>query len=331
MTPVSMAAEQERTIGGARGASGLLTMRLSALQVLPSLREDTLREHRIEALLAAPDAWAPILVRRADLTIVDGQHRIAAARRLDRTEIEAELFDGDAEAAFLEFVQRHARLREGLNRRERRSAARRVLDTHREWSDRRIAELCGISPKTVAELRRELPEVDGEEAGDVRVGRDGRARPVDAAARRALIVAALRERPDASLRAIARTVGVSPETVRSVRTDLGRTSPPRPVLPPPTWRPAPEPEPWQPDAAFLSREDSAATAAFFERTDVCDAELNHHVRTIPLSRVYEVADEARRRAAFWLRLAQSVESQAERATPARREPVLGGTCVEDPR
>jgi ParB-like chromosome segregation protein Spo0J len=314
MSPVSMAAERERTDGRVRGVTGLLTVRLSALQVLPSLREDTLREHRIEALLAAPDDWAPILVRRADLTIVDGQHRVAAARRLDRAEIEAELFDGDAEAAFLEFVQRHARLREGLNRRERRSAARRVLETHREWSDRRIAELCGISPKTVAELRRELPEVDGEVAGDVRVGRDGRARPVDAAARRALIVAALQERPDASLRAIARTVGVSPETVRSVRSDLGRTSPPRPALPPQTWRPAPEPEPWQPDAAFLSREDSAATASFFERTDVCDAELNHHVRAIPLSRVYEVADEARRRAAFWLRLAQSVEAQAERTT-----------------
>ena len=111
-------------------------------------------------------------------------------------------------------------LTDGANRRERRDAAEDLLRTHPEWSDRRVAELCGVSPKTVAQLRSELPG-RGEDEPEMRVGRDGRARPVDAAARRALVAAALEERPDASLRAIARSVGVSPETVRSVRQLLG--------------------------------------------------------------------------------------------------------------
>jgi hypothetical protein len=202
-------------------------------------------------------------------------------------------------------------LPDGASRRERRETAVGLLHSHPEWSDRRIAELCGVSPKTVAQLRSELPGREGEEP-EMRVGRDGRARPVDAAARRALVVAALEERPDASLRAIARSVGVSPETVRSVRQLLGRKAPPRPVVTPLVWRAAPPVETWQPDAAFTSREDSAATASFFERTDVCESDLDRHVHAIPLSRVYEVADEARRRAAFWTRLAQSAEAKAER-------------------
>jgi hypothetical protein len=199
------------------------------------------------------------------------------------------------------------------NRRERRDAAGQLVRQHPEWSDRRIAELCGVSPKTVAQLRDELRGPDeGEPA--MRVGRDGRARPVDAAARRALVVAALEERPDASLRAIARSVGVSPETVRSVRQHLGRKAPPRPVVTPMIWRTSAPVETWRPDVAFTSREDSAATASFFERTDVCDSDLERHVHAIPLSRVYEVADEARRRAAFWTRLAQCAEAKAERGT-----------------
>jgi hypothetical protein len=203
---------------------------------------------------------------------------------------------------------------EGRSRRERRDRARALLCTHPEWSDRRVAELCGVSPKTVAQLRTDVPRlVRDEREPEMRVGRDGRARPVDAAARRALVAAALEEQPDASLRAIARSVGVSPETVRSVRRHLGRTAPPRPAVTPLVWRPAPTVETWQPDAAFTSREDSAVTARFFERTDVRDSDLERHVHAIPLSRVYEVADEARRRAAFWTRLAQCAEAKAERA------------------
>jgi hypothetical protein len=200
------------------------------------------------------------------------------------------------------------------SRTERRSAAAQVLAAHAEWSDRRIAELCGISPKTVAQLRADLPSSHTDATvTEMRVGRDGRARPVDAAARRALVAAALEEQPDASLRTIARSVGVSPETVRSVRAHLGRAAPRRPApLPPPTWRPVPV-ETWRPDRAFTSREDSAATASFFERTDVSDSDVERHAYAVPLSRVYEVADEARRRAAFWQRLAQCVEAQAEQS------------------
>ena len=95
----------------------------------------------------------------------------------------------------------------------------RILRTHADRSDRGIAEMCGVSPKTVARVRDELRDCGGLATSAIRVGRDGRARPVDPAEVRERIVHELEEHPDASLRFIAKKVGASPETVRS------RTSP----------------------------------------------------------------------------------------------------------
>ncbi len=106
-------------------------------------------------------------------------------------------------------------------RRERQLAVRTVLSAHPEWADRRIGMLCGVSPRTVGRVRARLvAEGEGIRRADVRIGRDGRARPIDPAAQRERIIAMLAERPEASLRDVARAVGVSPETVRSVRTAL---------------------------------------------------------------------------------------------------------------
>jgi transposase-like protein len=205
------------------------------------------------------------------------------------------------------------------SRRERQRAVRAVLAAHPEWADRRIGTLCGVSPRTVGRLRAQLAETSGSdriEWAEVRIGRDGRARPTDPAAQRERIVAALVERPDASLRDIARTVGVSPETVRSVRATLlddpDLASSPAPVILA-EWRAVRDrTEPWQPDHAFTSHEDGCLTAEFLERTDVRECDLERHVGAVPLSRVYEVSDEARRRAAFWSQLAERVEARAQR-------------------
>jgi transposase-like protein len=204
-------------------------------------------------------------------------------------------------------------------RHERQVAVRAMLAAHPDWADRRIGNLCGVSPRTVGRVRAQLAETsDGEcvKCTDVRIGRDGRARPIDPAARRERIVNALAQRPEASLRDIARTVGVSPETVRSVRAALADQLDGVPTVPPVdlvAWCAARERTVrWEPDHSFTSCDDGAATAGFLEQTNVRECDLERHATAVPLSRVYEVSDEARRRAAFWVQLAERVESRAKR-------------------
>ncbi|MBO0730663.1 MAG: hypothetical protein J2P57_15510, partial [Acidimicrobiaceae bacterium] len=75
---------------------------------------------------------------------------------------------------------------------------------------------------------------------------------------------------------------------------------------------------WISDAAVLSTEDGESFARWFQRTDV-GADWETLVDAIPVSRIYEIADEARRRSAAWLQFASAVEGRV-RSFPAR------GTC-----
>ena len=52
------------------------------------------------------------------------------------------------------------------------------------------------------------------------MGRDGRVRPVNHAERQKAVIKVLEANPDASLRQVARSAGVSPETVRRVRAKM---------------------------------------------------------------------------------------------------------------
>jgi hypothetical protein len=129
---------------------------------------------------------------------------------------------------------------------DRKAAASRILGGRPEWSDRSVAAIVGLSPKTVGALRRTL---EGGQV-DVRIGRDGRARPVDAASGRARVRQILAVNPTASLRTVSASAGVSVATVRSVRDQernnpsagqpAVRTTPPGPPAvqqaPPPTAR-----------------------------------------------------------------------------------------------
>ena len=178
----------------------------------------------VAALAEVATLWPPIVVNRADMSVVDGHHRIAAARQLGLRELRVTWFDGSAEDAYLEFVRCNVGHGLPLTLAERRQAARQMLRSQTERSDRAIASVCGVSPTTIARLRKELGPV--EWAGDGtcdpkgRVGLDGRVRPLNGMALRARIAQELAIRPEASLRAIAGTVGASPETVRSVRNEL---------------------------------------------------------------------------------------------------------------
>jgi ParB-like chromosome segregation protein Spo0J len=290
--------------------SDVVMVDVEDLAITPSFRESGVTHEHVAHLIAMRGHWPPILVARRDGLVIDGAHRVAAARFLGLARIEAVIFDGGPEEALIEFVRRNVYHGLPLTLGERKRAAAHILAAQPAWSDRRVAELCAISPKTVGRLRpiagrrptEESPQLDTPS----RIGRDDKCRPVDGASARSRIVEEIRARPDASLRAIAATVGVSPETVRSVRMrlqcppDLGAV-------------PARIEAPWKDDAAILSSDGGEDFVAWFDRTVVTDDDARVRLDAVPLSRVYEIADEARRRSTVWMQFARSLEARSNAA------------------
>jgi len=296
---------------------------LADLSAAPSRRANGLDPAHVARLAELPDRWPPIVVRRADSTVIDGQHRVAAARSLGLTHVRAVLFDGSTDDAYVEFVRCNVGHGLPLSLEERRAAVRHILGTQADRSDRGIAAVCGVSPKTVARLREDLRACGALTQGSARVGRDGRARPVDAAEVRERIAQELEDHPEASLRFIAKRVGASPETVRSVRNRLGLGSalvkePAAPVIDTEATilallsRKDRRACNWRNDAALVTRDGGDDFVAWFDTTTVDDVDAWTYSGAVPLSRTYEVADEARRRAAFWSSFAETVERQVRR-------------------
>src|SRR4051812_33876066 len=164
--------------------------------------EDT--EH-IRMLAESDDVLPPIIVHRTAMRVIDGMHRLAAAKlRGDRT-IEVRFFDGTESEAFVLGVQTNIAHGRPVSPADRTRAAERIVASHAAWSDRTIAAAVGLGARTVGEIRRRV-EARGDipREGRVRIGRDGRVRPVDGAEGRLRASEAIRAQPDASVRQIAK-------------------------------------------------------------------------------------------------------------------------------
>ncbi|MFL6121805.1 ParB/RepB/Spo0J family partition protein [Actinophytocola sp.] len=170
----------------------------------------------VQVLADAPDELPPIIVRRADLRVVDGMHRLRAARLRGEARIAVRFFDGDDQDAFVLAVRTNVTHGLPLSLADRKAAAERIVTSHPHWSDRMIATTSGLSAATVARVRRAHPDL----APDIRVGHDGKVRPVNSMERRRVARAILLAEPALSLREVARRAGISPETARSVRRRL---------------------------------------------------------------------------------------------------------------
>ncbi|WP_208325826.1 ParB and winged helix-turn-helix domain-containing protein [Amycolatopsis arida] len=162
----------------------------------------------------------PILVNRRNMRVIDGWHRVLAAELNGRAEIAARLVDCTDREAFVLSVRMNVAHGLPLTLAERTAAAERILASHPQWSDRAIASVTGLAHKTVGSVRRRVGDRTAPDGA--RRGRDGRVRPRDAARGRRAAARMLEERPGASLREIARAVGISPATVRDVRARLER-------------------------------------------------------------------------------------------------------------
>jgi ParB-like chromosome segregation protein Spo0J len=300
-------------------------IRLGELSLGRSPRRDGICPEHVRALAGLGGAWPPIVVTRASRVIVDGAHRYHAARMLRFEELPCRYFDGTDEDAFLESVRLNIRQGLPLSLRDRQVAAVELLRTRARWSDRRIGEVCGLAHGAVARLRARATGENVQLDGERRIGRDGRRRPTSPQAARDAIVRAIEAHPGASSRKIAALVGSSPTTVASVRARLARqershdgavpasetsTVPRPPGLVPRVVPAASRRTGWMPDVALRSTPEQGDFSEWFTRTWVGD-DWGRFVEMPPLSRIYELADEARRRAQCWRDFAEAMERRAQ--------------------
>jgi uncharacterized protein YerC len=162
------------------------------------------------------------------MKVIDGAHRLQAAIACGQETIEVEFFDGPERTVFVQAVKANIAHGLPLSLADRRAAAERIIKLYPEWSDRMVAASAGLSDKTIASIRRCLT-ADAPQS-NTRIGRDGRARPLNSAVGRWLASELIEERPHASLREIAREAGISVATVRDVRDRMRRGDGPVPAM-----------------------------------------------------------------------------------------------------
>ncbi|MFE2376986.1 transcriptional regulator [Streptomyces sp. NPDC059398] len=167
----------------------------------------------------------PILLDRRTMCVIDGIHRLMAASLKGQKDIDVRFFDGSPEEAFLKGVEANVEHGLPLSQADRMAAALRILKSHPNMADRAIAKSTGLGARTVAELRRSSDSVP---QSDFRIGRDGKVRPLDGAQGRLRVAELIKDNPDASLRQVARSAGVSPATALDVRRRLERGDQPVP-------------------------------------------------------------------------------------------------------
>lgn len=189
------------------------------------LRSTGLDAAHVASLAAAEWPMRPILVHRPTMQVIDGHHRVAAAVGNGMDSIQANLFDGPLGVAIILALRANVSHGLPLSLADRKAAAQQLLECHGEWSDRSISVSAGLSAKVIAKLR--CASEDGQQLHG-RIGRDGRRRPLNAAAKRVWAAEVLSSQPGVSLRQVGRAVGLSPGTVRDVLARVQRGEDPVP-------------------------------------------------------------------------------------------------------
>lgn len=170
-------------------------------------------------LMVAATEVPPIVVHRPTMQVIDGAHRLSAAKLRHEETIAVRFFDGTIEEAFVIAVSANIAHGLPLSRKDRKAAAARILQMYPSWSDRLIASTAGLSHHTVAVIRRKCPT--GQIAQlDSRLGRDGKARPLTYDEGRRAAAELIQADQSKSLREIAKEAHVSRGTVQDVRARL---------------------------------------------------------------------------------------------------------------
>ncbi len=283
----------------------------------------------VQVLADVREELPPVVVQRSTMRVIDGVHRVHAARYLGRSDIAVTFFDGGADDAFLLAVRLNTRHGMPLSLAERRAAAEQIITTHPSWSDRSVAGVAGLSSKTVAALR-------GRSTGEtlqsnVRVGKDGRVRPLSAATGRIKASRILTERPGATLREVAAESGISIGTAHDVRVRMEKGLDPVPAgrtrgAPRPD--PAPSPAAEQTDSLesvrtryrLLGREPALKYSRYGRRllqtigmTLLDPGDWAAAVNTVPPHWLDALADLAGHCARQWGQIAEEAERRSRRS------------------
>jgi hypothetical protein len=268
----------------------------------------------VRNLAKTSEPLPPVVVHRPTMRVIDGMHRVKAARARGDREIAVEYFDGTAADAFLRAVRDNVVHGLPLSRADREAAARRIIQSHAGLSDRAIATVVGLSAPTVGAIRQ--CSTDRSFQSNSRVGQDGRMRPLSAVDGRLRASRIMAERPEASLRAVARDAKVSLGTAQDVRKRMERGEDPvparfaAPLVPQPRSAEAPTGQ----TALHMLRRDpslrlSETGRALLQWMGVCGAEHRREeiVNAVPEHCVRIIVELARGCAESWTRLGRDLE------------------------
>ncbi|ASL18401.1 ParB-like nuclease domain protein (plasmid) [Mycobacterium intracellulare subsp. chimaera] len=202
-------------------------MLVSRLRGHLSVRSRGLDHSHVKMLAECSDLLPPIVVHSGSMRVIDGLHRLRAAELRGRDQIDVALFDGTEEEAFALSALLNVRQGLPLPLQDRKAAAVKILRSSAGWSDRVVASVVGLSPRSIASIRQ-CSTGDSRQL-DHRIGRDGKARPVDPVAGRLRAARLLAENPELSLRPLARAAEISISTARDVRLRLRNGDDPVPT------------------------------------------------------------------------------------------------------
>lgn len=204
------------------GTGEVVILDAATLKSGPKVRADRIDLDNVAMLEPVIEQCPPITVNYPSLTIIDGHHRQVAATRRKLT-IRAVLVSLSDAEVFEQAVRANVTHGLTLTISERKSNAGRMVKDYPDWSDRRIAEACGLSNHTVSDLRPK-PARSGGSAAHLNAPRreatDGKRYPADPAAQRAAVDAELKANPEAPARQVARKTGASPATVAARKQHL---------------------------------------------------------------------------------------------------------------
>jgi hypothetical protein len=179
--------------------------------------------------LADSDAeLPPITVHRPTMRVIDGMHRLRATVLRGAETIDVRFID-DADGPDLFVLAVKANIAHGLplTLADREAAAQRIVISHPQWSDRFIAAVTALAPRTVRAIRNRGGADIPQSAS--RIGQDGRIRPLNSAEGRKRASEILAANPDAPLRQVAENAGISLGTASDVRKRLLRGEGPMPA------------------------------------------------------------------------------------------------------
>ncbi|MCX5418138.1 ParB/RepB/Spo0J family partition protein [Streptomyces sp. NBC_00078] len=306
-----------------------MTLPLRVLEFADSPRTGGVDTGHVRKLARLDAPLPPVVVHRPTLRVIDGVHRVHAARLRGDDRIDVRYFEGSAEDAFVEAVRLNTTRGLPLTRADRTAAVVRILGAHPQWSDRLVASAAGVTAGTVAAVRKR--STDQSEQLNTRRGMDGRLRPVDPAEGRRRAGLLLAARPGATLRQIATDAGIALATARDVRQRVRRGEDPVPrrfrepgTAAGPASRPGTEPVPGTGDADMgllvtqLRKDPSLrlteAGRALLQMLSVPlvlqGDTARQFVEAVPGHRTASVVQVARGCAKRWLEFAEQLEDRS---------------------